>query len=101
MLSKDRAPFCYDRAWLAVDDISCSFYKSTSFVFGDIGSAAQIKFELINDTDDSGECIYFYISVAGDNPCNGLYLNFTSEVIFNNGVPNNTRFMVDGLNFFG
>ena len=90
-MSKDRAPFCPDAAWLAIDHQSCTDHGYTQIVFSSSSEAAQLRFRLVEGLS----CVKFEISVvAPGTACDGLALSFNSGVKFTS-VGND--FAVDGL----
>ena len=87
LLSKDRAPYCPESAWLSVDPDMC-VGGEVKPVFSDSANAAQIHFKFIQGTAHGGaDCIKFEISlVAPGKNCDGQKLHFSSGVYFGSTV---------------
>jgi hypothetical protein len=83
LLSKDRAPYCPESAWLSVDHDMC-VGGEVKPVFSDNANAAQIHFKFIQGTTQGGaDCVKVEISlVAPGKNCDGQKLHFSSGVYF-------------------
>ena len=76
LLSRDRAPFCPESAWLSFDEARCADSTLTPS-FSDSKEAAQLRFTLQIDTILGVECGKFQIAlVRPGSDCDGYKLDF-------------------------